>query len=445
MSVFEIGGGRPLEGTVAVHGAKNSVLPVLAATLLARGEVAVDNCPHLTDVDAALDILTHLGCRVKREGDRVIVDPRQVCRWDIPPEKMRAMRSSVIFLGPLLARLGRAELSYPGGCELGPRPIDLHLKAVRALGALVTEEDGALRCTGENLTGGQIRLTLPSVGATENAMLSACGAVGTTTIHNAAREPEIVDLQRFLNAIGGRVEGAGGSVIQVEGGGPLHGGAFSVMGDRMAAATWLCAGAAAGGDVTVTGVDYRHVSTVTAALAEAGCRVSSTPSSVRLRRLPQRPLEAIAPVSTAPYPGFPTDAQAPLMGALARSRGTTIFVENMFASRYRHVPELVRMGAHIQVEGRLAVVQGVETLTGARLVAGDLRGGAALVVAALGAGGKSTLTGLEHVDRGYQDMDRVLRTLGADILRRDETELAACAAGKLEEELDGIRTTPQTT
>ena len=416
MSHFQITGGAPLEGALPVHGAKNSVLPILAACLLAREQVVLHNCPDLTDVTAALAILEHLGCSTRREGDTVVVQPGAVITNAIPEALMRPMRSSIIFLGPLLARTGGAHQTMPGGCEIGARPIDLHLAAMRALGASITEDGAGLHCTAAKLNGCDIHLSLASVGATENAMLAACGAEGTTTITNAAREPEIVALQEFLNLLGARVCGAGGGVITVEGGRPLGGGSFTIMGDRIVAATLLACGACAGGDVTVFGVDWRQVSTVAAILSEAGCSVTSGEGMVRLKRDRDRPLSAVSTIRTAPYPGFPTDAQAPVMAALTKSRGTTLFVENLFESRYRHVPELIRMGADIDVEGRVAVVRGVERLHGAKLEACDLRGGGALV-AALGAEGESTIYGLHHIDRGYQRLEEMLRRLGGTIAR----------------------------
>ena len=272
-----------------------------------------------------------------------------------------------------------------------------------------------LHCRAEQLTGREVVLGFPSVGATENLMLAACGAKGTTVIANAAREPEIVDLQGFLQALGAQVRGAGSSVITIEGGLPLHGGAYRVMGDRIVAATYLAAAAAAGGYVEVTGVEWRTLSTVTAVLKEAGCPVHSEADRICLGS--DGVLKGVRPVRTAPYPGFPTDAQAPLMAALAGGTGCTVFVENMFESRYRHVDELIRMGADIRVEGRVAVVYGVTRLHGATVMASDLRGGAALVVAALGAEGTTTVTGLHHIDRGYQSLEYDLQRLGAQIRR----------------------------
>lgn len=417
MEALNIEGGRALRGELTVQGAKNSVLPLLAATLLADGKSVIRNCPDLTDVTASLDILRHLGCGVERQGDTVTVDAGSLAACQVPEALMRSMRSSVIFLGPILARLGEARMCHPGGCELGPRPIDLHLEALAALGAEVSEGLEGLRCAAVRLGGGDIALSIPSVGATENAMLAAALANGVTTIQNAAREPEIVQLQDFLRSMGGDVRGAGTSVITVRGSGgrPLHGGETTVMGDRIVAATYLSAAAAAGGEICLKGVDYRQLSPVSALLAEAGCLVKSQGEQVALKRDPAWPLKAVRPVRTAPYPGFPTDAQAPVMASLCTAKGATMFVENMFSSRYRHIDELRKMGADIRTEGRVAVVCGVEKLHAAALEAFDLRGGAALAVAALGAEGKSVITGLPHIRRGYADLAADLTALGGKV------------------------------
>lgn len=420
MSMYEIQGGRPLGGRLRVQGAKNSVLPLLAAALLAPGQSVIHHCPNLSDVTATLDILRLLGCRVSREGEDITVDAASLSGSAIPERLMREMRSSVIFLGALLARTGSARLCYPGGCELGPRPIDLHLAALRGLGAEIREEGECLCCTvGRGLRGARIELPFPSVGATENAMLCACGARGTTTLVGAAREPEIVDLQRFLNAMGARVSGAGTPEVTIEGDRPLHGAEHTVMGDRIAAATWLCACGAAGGEVELTGAEPGSLDTVLACLEQAGGQLEQRDGTIHLRCT--QPLRGISPVHTAPYPGFPTDAQAILMAALAGGRGQTLFVENMFESRYRHVRELQRMGADIRVWGRAAVVTG-HPLHGQRVHSTDLRGGAALVVAALGAEGITQVTGLSHISRGYQDMEGTLRSLGAEIRRVPQNE-----------------------
>ena len=420
MSQLLVQGGRPLQGEVTIQGAKNSVLPILAATLLTAGQVEVRNCPRLRDVDASVRILRALGCEARWEGESLLVDTAGLNGCAISDILMREMRSSAIFLGAILARCGQAELSYPGGCELGPRPIDLHLNGLRELGAEIDDSGGLLHCKAARLKGRELVLSLPSVGATENLMLAACGAEGVTTICNAAREPEIGDLQDFLNACGGKVSGAGTSAITIEGGRQLHGCAYTVMPDRIAAATYLCAVASAGGEGFLRGAREQHLSTVTAVLREAGCDVRRSAEGIACA-CRGRP-KAVRPVRTAPYPGFPTDAQAVLMAALLRSRGTTVFEENIFENRYRHVDELTRMGADIRVAGRVAVVTGTEILHGTNLRCTDLRGGAALCVAALAAEGQTHVSEIGHIDRGYQDIVGDLGDLGADIARIETEE-----------------------
>ena len=413
MSRFQIEGGKPLFGSLEVQGAKNSVLPILAATLLVEGESVIRNCPDLTDVADTLEILRLLGCRVRREGGCVRVDASLLRGDTVPGELMGRMRSSVIFLGPLLARRGRACLALPGGCELGPRPINLHLKALSRLGARVLEEGGQVCCEAGRLIGREICLPIPSVGATENALLCACGCEGVTTIVGAAREPEIVDLQNFLNVMGAEVSGAGESVLTVRGGRVLHPAEYTVMGDRIAACTYLCAAAAAGGAVEVSGVTPGSLGAVLDALGQAGCSVTMGTDKIGLES--SGSLHGIPPVRTAPFPGFPTDAQAIVMAALAGGRGCTMFVENMFDSRYGHVDELCRMGADIRTSGRVAVVTGVGMLRGARVDGRDLRGTAALVVAGLAARGKTEVGGLRHLRRGYEDLAGNLCRLGGRI------------------------------
>ena len=413
MSHITIQGGRRLEGALTVQGAKNSVLPILAATILHPGRTVLRGCPRLSDVEASIRILRHLGCLAGWEGEELVVDTGPMSRGDIPDHLMREMRSSVIFLGAILARLGWAEMSYPGGCELGPRPIDLHLAALRQLGAELKEEGGRLLCGARRMTGREIALSLPSVGATENAILAACGAEGETILFNAAREPEIADLQDFLCAMGCKVRGAGSSTVCVMGRQSTHDAVHTVMPDRIAAATYLSAVAAAGGQVELLGVDYRHLSTVTAALHAAGCQITGGEGRISLRS--DGALRSAGTVRTAPYPGFPTDAQAVVMAALLRSQGATVFVENIFENRYRHVDELRRMGADISVADRVAVVTGVPRLFGADVRATDLRGGAALLVAGLAARGTTRIGDIYHIQRGYANPVGDLRALGAEI------------------------------
>lgn len=420
MSQLLIRGGRRLAGEVEIRGAKNSVLPILAATVLTGGTVRLENCPCLRDVDASVRILESLGCTVRRDGDALTADTAPLHGCSISEALMREMRSSAIFLGAILGRCGEAELSYPGGCELGPRPIDLHLAGLRQLGAEIEETGGMLRCRAARLKGANIALSLPSVGATENLMLAACGAEGMSVITNAAREPEIVDLQQFLNACGGYVRGAGTSTVTVEGGRPLHGCTYRIMPDRIVAATYLCAVAAAGGEAFLRGAREDHLDTVTAVLREAGCEVRAEREGIGFSA--RERLRSVRPVRTAPYPGFPTDAQAVLMAALLKSRGATAFEENIFSNRYRHVDELSRMGADIRVLGRTALVIGQESLHGAPVECTDLRGGAALCVAALSAEGETRISRIEHIQRGYEDMARALRQLGADVKETEQTQ-----------------------
>ena len=412
MSQLTITGGRFLSGSLRVQGAKNSALPLLAASVLTEGLSVFRNCPRLTDVEATVRILRHVGCRVYGDGDALYVDSSGPIRPDVPDELMRQMRSSVIFLGALLSRCGEACLALPGGCELGPRPVDLHLLALKALGAEVIQSGGRLCCKAGRLRGGLVALPSVSVGATENAMLAAVRASGATTITGAAREPEILELQEYLRACGALVSGAGSSVIRVHGVPHLHGGEKRIMPDRIAAATWLTACASAGGRIRLYDACPGHMAPILRALEHMGCSLTVRESLIVLERSGQ--LQSPGPIVTRPHPGFPTDAQPPLMAASLKARGTTVMIENIFESRYRHVPALRSMGADIRTAGRTAVIRGVESLRGAEVWASDLRGGAALAVAALGAEGETVIRGMEHVNRGYEDMAGALSALGAE-------------------------------
>ena len=417
MDVMRIQGGHRLEGEVPIHGAKNSALPLLAASLLVPGASEIHNCPRLSDVEASLAILQHLGCRVTRCADRVTVDAGALCRSEIPDNLMRQMRSSIVFLGAMVARCGQAVLTHPGGCELGPRPIDLHLAALRRLGVTVEERHGTIRCTApKGLRGAEISLSFPSVGATENVLLAACTAAGTTVLRGAAREPEIGDLCRFLCACGARITEMDGSTLLIEGVQELHPTTYRVMPDRIEAATYLAAAAVTGGDLTLTRCAIEATAPVLPVLEQAGCRLSPLGKDTLRVQGPHRP-ERLGIVRTLPYPGFPTDGAAPLLAVACIARGTSMFVETIFENRYRYVDELTRMGARIRVDGRVAVVEGVPRLQGASVACTDLRGGAALVVAALSAAGETCITQLCHLDRGYENMEGCLRRVGAQIKR----------------------------
>ena len=413
MEIWHIRGGNRLRGACFVQGSKNASLPIIAASIICPLKSELMNVPQLRDVDAALRILRHLGCLAEQRGGDVYIDSTRLSGSSIPHSLMVEMRSSVIFMGALLARCGEARLSLPGGCQLGKRPIDLHLAALRQMGAEIEEDAGEICCRAEKLRGTEIILPFPSVGATENIMLAACAARGETIIRNAAREPEIGALQDYLRSMGAEVSGAGSGSVSISGIRPNREAAARIIPDRIVASTLACACAAAGGDVELRGVDPGQFSTVLHFLNRAGCDIISGSRSVRVRSSGR--LSAVGELSTAPYPGFPTDAQPVLMAALLRAEGRTAITENIFENRYRQVPELRRMGADVTVSGKLAEIWGVDRLHGAPLTATDLRGGAAMVVAGLAAEGETVLCDDGHITRGYERLDMRLRALGADI------------------------------
>lgn len=413
MDTWHIHGGNKLRGTCFVQGSKNASLPIIAASVISPAKSELMNVPQLRDVDAALRILRHLGCTAEQSGNDVYINSEGITESSIPHSLMLEMRSSVIFMGALLARCGEARLSLPGGCQLGKRPIDIHLAALRQMGAQIEENGCEINCLGHELHGTVLDLPFPSVGATENIMLAATAAKGETVIRGAAREPEIEALADYLRHMGCRIYGDGTDTIVLESFEPERYIGCRIISDRIAASTIACAAAAVGGDVELCGIDPEHFSTVLYFLKKAGCGIIHNDCCVRV--VSDGKLSAVGELSTMPYPGFPTDAQPVLMAALLKARGRTVITENIFENRYRQVPELRRLGADISCEGKLAEIRGVEKLTGTELTATDLRGGAAMIVAGLSADGDTLLHDEGHIRRGYENFDVRLRSLGADI------------------------------
>ena len=410
-----ISGGIRLDGKTRLQGSKNSSLPILAACAAVNGISVIHNCPRITDVDIAVAILERLGCKVSREGGTVTVDSGDINCSAIPEELMSEMRSSIIFLGALLARFGRGSATLPGGCEIGLRPIDMHIAAFRSMGVIIEESGGSMECTAPNgLAPCRISLSFPSVGATENIILASLAAKGETVITNAAREPEIKDLADFLNECGAKIIGAGQSVIRIFGGRRLTGAEHRVIPDRIVASTYMACAAVTGGRAVVTEVEREHLAPVVPVFEGCGCKIDFVNGEMSVTA-PKR-AERIKYLRTMPYPGFPTDSQALVTAVAATARGTSIISERVFENRFRHVPELIKMGADIRVEDScVAVVEGVPSLHGAKVTASDLRGGSALIAAALGARGESVIDGVRHVLRGCEDVCGNLSRLGADI------------------------------
>lgn len=415
MGKFKINGGKRLYGEVEVHGAKNSILPILAATILNEGVSVIHNCPRLKDVDSMIEILEHIGCKVSFSGRDIVVDARDVKDSEIPDNLMRTMRSSIFLMGALIARNKKAFISFPGGCDIGHRPIDLHLKGLKKLGVEIEESYGYIRCKGVRVRGNEIHLDLPSVGATENIMLAATLADGITVIRNAAKEPEIEDLQNFLNSMGARITGAGTNTIVIEGVKKLHDTEYTIIPDRIVAGTYLCAAAMTRGELTVVKALKEHLEPLISKLKETGCELKTGNDYIKIT-CNKRP-KAVDMIVTLPYPGFPTDLQPQIVSVLSIAEGTSIVTETIFDNRFKYTEELVRMGADIKVEGRVAVIRGVDKITGAKVLAKDLRGGVALVIAGLGAEGTTVVERAEHIDRGYESLEKALKSVGADIVR----------------------------
>jgi len=414
MDIWRVRGGKKLEGTAYVQGSKNASLPILAASIICPARTELTNVPRLRDVDAALLILKNLGCSAIQDKNRVFIDSTSLSNSEIPFNLMQEMRSSVIFLGALIARCGEAKLSLPGGCRLGKRPIDLHLDSLRQMGAYIEEDDGEIICKAEGLKGTELSLSFPSVGATENIMLAACGAEGRTVINGAAREPEISALQDYLNGLGATIYGAGSSRIVVEKFSCRKYVRFDIIPDRIAASTLCCCTAAAGGEVELKNVVPEHFFAVSGFLKRSGCDIIAEYDSLRIKS--DGALNSPGKIFTYPYPGFPTDAQPVLMAALLKARGETAITENIFENRFRQAEELNKLGANIRITDKTAYITGTERLIGNTINATDLRGGASMIVAGLCAEGETVIHDEGHIRRGYDDLDTCLSSLGADIV-----------------------------
>jgi len=414
MDAFRIEGGARLSGEVEISGSKNAVLPILCATLLAPGTYHLQNVPQLRDVVTLSTLLRTLGVRVAREGKTLLVDSTAAVPNEAHYDLVRTMRASVYVLGPLLARFGHARVSLPGGCAWGPRPIDFHLKAMEALGATIRLDHGIIDAAGAPLRGSAIDFPHPSVGATGNAVMAAVLAEGRTTIGNAACEPEIEALCRFLVAMGAKMEGIGTERLVIDGVSELHADDVRVIPDRIETGTYLVAGALAGGEIVLKETEPDHLESVLAVLREAGVEIEVEGKDIRVRRCGEiEPLR----IETAVYPGFPTDMQAQLITLLLLARGTSEVTETIFTDRFKHVPELCRLGGSVRVEGSKALIQGVPALTGARVMASDLRASAALVLAGLVASGTTDVSRVYHIDRGYERIEEKLSAVGARIWR----------------------------
>ncbi len=411
-------GGKKLSGQVQIHGAKNSLLPILAAVILSKGETIIDNCPPLSDVLTMLELLKRIGCKVRYGNQRVHIDTTNISEYKIDDNLMNKLRSSIFILGPLLARLHRAELGYPGGCDIGIRPIDLHLKGLKDLGVFVSEEDGRIICTSEHIIGNEVYLDYPSVGATENVMMAASLAKGATVIVNSAKEPEIVDLQNFINAMGGRISGAGTSRIVIHGVEELKGTTYTPMPDRIVTGTFMLCAAITQGDILIKNACFEHLSCLIGKLKESGCDIFQTSEGIRVKC--DNRLSSTHIIETMPYPGFPTDLQSPMMSLQAVSKGTCLIVENVFENRFRLAGELKKMGADITVKDRMAVIRGVKRLHGATVKTHDLRSGAALIIAGLNADGITVIEDKGLIDRGYFEFEKQLKQIGADIVTLEE-------------------------
>lgn len=412
MSSYIIEGGRKLEGALDVSGSKNASLPIIAATILSGKTSKLYNVPNIHDIKITLEILKILGCKVIKKNGKILINSKDIKNQEIPENLMRQVRSSVVLAGAIIGRFKKATFSYPGGCDIGSRPIDLHLNGFRKLGINIVENAGFITCKCDKIIGSEIHLDFPSVGATENIIMASIFAEGETVITNAAMEPEILELQKFLNKMGAKITGAGTSVIKSKGIKELKDVSYNIMPDRIEAGTLLCATAITNGKIELNKVIPEHIGPVLNKLEECGCTVVTNKNQVILTA-PKR-LKAID-IKTTPYPGFPTDMQAIFTSTLCAAKGTSIIVENIFENRYKYVNELKKMGSKITTEGKTAIVKGTRKLSGANVKATDLRGGAALVLAGLVSKGKTKIDNIEHILRGYENLDKKLNKIGAKI------------------------------
>lgn len=414
MDKFRIVGGHPLRGTVCAAGAKNAAVAVIPAALLSDEISVIDNLPLIQDVFVLRDILVAMGAKIELEGNRMTIDPSGVTSSDVPEEMAQRMRASYYLMGVMLGRFKRARVPFPGGCNIGMRPMDQHVKGFRAMGAEVDIDHGCFDAVARELVGSEVYLDVASVGATINIMMCAVKAKGNTMIVNAAKEPHVVDTANFLNAMGASIKGAGTDVIRIKGVEKLHGCNYTIIPDQIEVGTLMIAAAATRGDVTIRGAISTHMEALSAKLIEMGVQVEEGEDYIRVTA--QGRPKAVN-IKTLPYPGFPTDLQQPITVLLSTARGTSVITENIFESRYKHIDEIRRMGALVRIEDRVAIVEGVEELTGARVTASDLRAGAALIVAGLLANGVTEIRNIKYIERGYEQIDKKLVGLGADICR----------------------------
>lgn len=422
MAYYRINGGKRLEGAVTISGAKNAALAIIPAVILSGESCLLENLPEIEDVRIVEEILTSMGADISRTPDGSMrIDPSGISTFSVTGEMVSSMRASYYLLGALLGRYKKAEIALPGGCAIGQRPIDQHIKGMRALGADIVIQGGSVKARADRLRGAEIYLDVVSVGATINIMLAAVAAEGQTIIANAAKEPHVVDVANFLNMMGANVKGAGTDVIRIQGGRRLHGCTYAVIPDQIEAGTFMIAAAATRGDVIINNIIPTHLEAISAKLMESGVTVSEGDDGrdFFIRVSADKRPRAVN-IKTLPYPGFPTDLQQPMMALLATAEGNSFIMENIFENRFNHVPELAKMGASISISSRTATVEGVEKLYGAPLCASDLRAGAALVIAALAAEGESTISQIHFIDRGYEFLEQKLRALGADIMRIEE-------------------------